>query len=840
MLYQICEAKMLTINHKKKEGSKMQKGSFLFLVTLLFAVALFATAMADQQTTAPVKATKLQQKAQSLRISGEKFFGTPDVPNVGSEVKQGGDDIDNAVAIPSLPATVTGTTVGYTNDYDEACPNTSTSPDVVYSYTTTGERVHFVSCNSSYWTKLFIYDADTNAIACNQYSDSCLPDYRAAIYDVPLSAGTYYIVVDGWGGQEGEYELYVEARPPVDTTDVHPGLGDNGKGLLFFADEYNEYEHYIYWQTSTDTGNTFSSAVYWSFNNGQATYPSIDYWGQDTTFYGTCVPPNEYLNGAPNYLVTLYNATDVGGAAGSYWDWSSYGWHDMRMVDIACDAGLEWWQWGMQSMIHSTSYTDPPMFNAPHIFYPTDSEGYATISWYNDLDTCNATSCDIDRMMNLAYAVYDHWNDSLGLWEMFARQDDPSYWPGEDPSPFDAGYTYTTGDSSHFMYPAVAAYNFNLVIVGENFDVADTADKDLLCYYSSDGDLGSLTTNSVIATAAAERFPEIQHIADAQFLVTYVQDSALYAITTEDGGMTWGTPEVISLAGDRVVSEYRTADIAESDGYVARIAYEYYTHIGDKGDGSISIRIITHQVNDYPDTDEDGVHDLIDNCPATPNAGQENSDNDSFGDACDNCPTTDNEDQANADADSHGDACDNCPAVDNEDQINSDADSHGDVCDNCPTTDNEDQANSDADSFGDACDNCPDVDNEDQVNSDADSHGDVCDNCPVDDNEDQADVDEDTVGDVCDNCPEDYNPGQEDSNGNGVGDVCDYICGDANGDGPVNILDCSYLIAFLYLGGPAPDPLVGSDVNNDGTVNILDISYLIAYLYLEGPPPNCP
>jgi hypothetical protein len=39
--------------------------------------------------------------------------------------------------------------------------------------------------------------------------------------------------------------------------------------------------------------------------------------------------------------------------------------------------------------------------------------------------------------------------------------------------------------------------------------------------------------------------------------------------------------------------------------------------------------------NNLPDTDEDGVHDLKDNCINQPNANQENHDNDSLGDICD-------------------------------------------------------------------------------------------------------------------------------------------------------------------------------------------------------------
>ncbi len=70
-------------------------------------------------------------------------------------------------------------------------------------------------------------------------------------------------------------------------------------------------------------------------------------------------------------------------------------------------------------------------------------------------------------------------------------------------------------------------------------------------------------------------------------------------------------------------------------------------------------------------------------------------------------------------------------------------------------------------------------------------------------------------------------------------DVVSFICGDANGDEVVNILDITFLIAYLYKEGPAPDPLEKADVNSSGNVNILDITYLIAFLYKDGPEPVC-
>jgi hypothetical protein len=68
----------------------------------------------------------------------------------------------------------------------------------------------------------------------------------------------------------------------------------------------------------------------------------------------------------------------------------------------------------------------------------------------------------------------------------------------------------------------------------------------------------------------------------------------------------------------------------------------------------------------------------------------------------------------------------------------------------------------------------------------------------------------------------------------------DFICGDANSNGTVNLLDITYIINYLYKAGDPPDPLEAADVNNDGSINILDITYLINYVYKGGPEPNCP
>ena len=69
---------------------------------------------------------------------------------------------------------------------------------------------------------------------------------------------------------------------------------------------------------------------------------------------------------------------------------------------------------------------------------------------------------------------------------------------------------------------------------------------------------------------------------------------------------------------------------------------------------------------------------------------------------------------------------------------------------------------------------------------------------------------------------------------------CDenYLCGDADGDGIVNIADVTYLIQYIFVdGSPAPSPLLAGDADNNAVVQISDAVYLIQYIFNGGPAP---
>jgi hypothetical protein len=72
-----------------------------------------------------------------------------------------------------------------------------------------------------------------------------------------------------------------------------------------------------------------------------------------------------------------------------------------------------------------------------------------------------------------------------------------------------------------------------------------------------------------------------------------------------------------------------------------------------------------------------------------------------------------------------------------------------------------------------------------------------------------------------------------------------WIPGDANGrsvnGNAVDVSDLSYLVDFLFRGGPAPVPYVlNGDLDCSMDVNVSDLAYLINYLFRGGPDPCNP
>ena len=143
----------------------------------------------------------------------------PSPPRESEFERVGGEDIPNAAPIPSLPFVDSGTTCGYLNDYDESCPYWgSLSPDVVYSFVPENDECVSISlCDSYYDTKVYVYEDEITPYgpyACNDDNFDCVEppvEYTSWIQELPVAVGhTYYIVIDGYDGDCGDYELSVE------------------------------------------------------------------------------------------------------------------------------------------------------------------------------------------------------------------------------------------------------------------------------------------------------------------------------------------------------------------------------------------------------------------------------------------------------------------------------------------------------------------------------------------------------------------------------------------------------------------------------------------------------
>jgi hypothetical protein len=169
-------------------------------------------------------------------------------PAVGGKPTYDGRDIGDNMAtpfdIPSLPFMGTGSTCPYLNDYDEACPYPeSVAPDVVYAYLATADVVVNVSlCESSYDTKLYIYENVEGDLVCCNDDAGCGPNgYASYMENIFLYAGnTYFFIIDGYNEDCGEYVLQIDPVSPCALT-APPGAIIEGEPACGpgYVDNYN-------------------------------------------------------------------------------------------------------------------------------------------------------------------------------------------------------------------------------------------------------------------------------------------------------------------------------------------------------------------------------------------------------------------------------------------------------------------------------------------------------------------------------------------------------------------------------------------------------------------------
>ena len=122
-----------------------------------------------------------------------------------------GDTLFDAIAIKRLPFTFLGdTSSGYTNTYQSRCELGSASPDVVFEYTP--ERDTYVSislCSLQLFDSTLYILENGQEKWCNDDGDKCAPSSELTTL-LFQSEKTYHIVVDGYNGAMGRFQLQVD------------------------------------------------------------------------------------------------------------------------------------------------------------------------------------------------------------------------------------------------------------------------------------------------------------------------------------------------------------------------------------------------------------------------------------------------------------------------------------------------------------------------------------------------------------------------------------------------------------------------------------------------------
>ncbi len=251
-----------------------------------------------------------------ILVAGSVKFGFSDEPLNKSLDKrlllQGGDTIEDAIEIPSIPFSGMGTTIGYNHDYDEICPyGGGEAPDVVYFYEPSESlniSLHLCA-GSDYDTKLYVYKNGPYLVACDD--DECVsPNYPApyvsSIESVSVEPDNiYYIVVDAYGWEQGNYTIdiaesgslccVVDMWPDEEPVIVNPGerfgltgyIGNSTSDLIvtgvwggvLYQDNF--YQQFSFDDISLEDGEALTAHTWQNVPNWapQGTYGYIAYCG---------------------------------------------------------------------------------------------------------------------------------------------------------------------------------------------------------------------------------------------------------------------------------------------------------------------------------------------------------------------------------------------------------------------------------------------------------------------------------------------------------------------------------------------------------------------------------
>ena len=369
----------------------------------------------------------------------------------------------------------------------------------------------------------------------------------------------------------GEREIQIQTKPkayPV-FAGTHPSVASDGLGYVVMG--FEDESPNVWFTASDDGGQNWATEAYgWSIDP-EPELPDLDSCG-DGRFIGGMVPNYLATDGSELYKVEITDpmdfTPDAGGYACPFWTWNDVGdgYDNFRAVAVAgytaADPNENTWAFGGHAIVGDhggESGEETNLFS-----YQSNEEGSAWIYRWTGLNGATDCAHDIDPTNLYSYAAWNY--DNEGDLDLYISVMDFGTWEPYGSSQIHTDVTdlgiEATGDDA---YIDISANNDNVILVSQRAG-------DIIAYYSTDG--MSNVNEATIETSAVN--PRIVHTGDLKAICTFIIGEQVWYSTTEDGGETWSTPELLDEPeNDYVPEEYKASDISgfgacwmnEDDGY---------------------------------------------------------------------------------------------------------------------------------------------------------------------------------------------------------------------------------------------------------------------------------
>lgn len=207
--------------------SRPRQSTMSLLLRSSSVLAVFLLLVAPAAADVGKRLPDSLERIRDAKAAGERYMGMTwhaaeelqrrTTARVSGQRAVGASNPSTAIPVDANPFLDQGTTVGMGNDsVGGGCltGGDDVSEDVWYelTFTTAVELTVWTTCAStgpaSFDTRLSLFDQDLLLLSCNDDAPDCgQPHYQSKIEDTVVPAGTYYVVVDGYNGDAGDYEF---------------------------------------------------------------------------------------------------------------------------------------------------------------------------------------------------------------------------------------------------------------------------------------------------------------------------------------------------------------------------------------------------------------------------------------------------------------------------------------------------------------------------------------------------------------------------------------------------------------------------------------------------------